>query len=113
MNRLDCVHNWPEMAQKANWTVGALAKQCNVSVRTLHRHFIRQTGSSTKDWLAEQRQRYALKLLLSGSSIKETASCLGYKQPTSFTRKYKQHWGVCPSLQTFVTQAATTTNVRK
>jgi AraC-like DNA-binding protein len=54
---------------------------------------------NTKTWLAEQRQGHAQTLLSKGLSIKETALRLGYKQPTNFTRQYKNHWGVCPSLQ--------------
>jgi hypothetical protein len=42
-------------------------------------------GQNTKDWLAEQRQRQAHELLCEGSSIKETASCMGVTSspPTS------------------------------
>jgi transcriptional regulator GlxA family with amidase domain len=97
--KLDHLQNWPELAREAKWSVSALAKNCGVSVRTLHRHFLKQMGKNTKTWLAEQRQRNARELLCDGSSIKATASCLGYKQPTNFTRKYKDHWGICPSLQ--------------
>jgi AraC-like DNA-binding protein len=86
-SRLNNILNWEELAQKAEWSVAALAKQCTVSVRTLHRHFLMRTGKSTKNWLAEQRQRRALELLRLGSSIKETAYCLGYQQPANFTRK--------------------------
>jgi AraC-like DNA-binding protein len=97
--RLHHIQNWPEFAREANWSVAALAKKCGVSVRTLHRHFLKQMGKNTKSWLAEQRQHQAIELLHEGSSIKETAACLGYKQPTNFTRKYKNHWGICPSQQ--------------
>jgi AraC-like DNA-binding protein len=51
------------------------------------------------EWLAEQRQHQAIELLRDGSSIKETASSLGYKQQTNFTRRFKEFWGACPSLQ--------------
>jgi AraC-like DNA-binding protein len=62
-------------------------KKCGVSVPALHRHFLKQMGQNTKTWLAEQRQRHGHELLCDGSSIKEMASCMGYKQPTNFTRK--------------------------
>src|ERR1017187_3483033 len=96
---LNHIQNWLELAREANWSAAALAKKCGVSVRALHRHFLKQMGKNTNIWLAEQRQRHALELLRDGCSIKETASCLGYKHPTNFTRKYKNHWGICPSLQ--------------
>ena len=57
-------------------------------------------GKSPKSWLGEQRQLQAIKLLRNGSSVKETAAVLGYKQATNFTRRFKHHWGNCPVLQT-------------
>ena len=65
----------------------------------MNRKTRKQMGKNPKTWLAEQRQHHALELLCDGSSIKETAACLGYKQPTNFSRKYKNHYGICPSQQ--------------
>lgn len=103
---------WLKLAQQANWSAAALATKCGISVRTLHRHFLKQTGKNTKAWLAEQRQHHALELLRAGSAVKETAFCVGYKQSTNFTRKFKDGSGICPSQvqQTFSSQIA---NVRK
>ena len=98
--RLNHIQNWPELARQANWSVAVLAMQCRVSKRTLHRHFLKHMGRSPKAWLIEERQRSALELLRNGSTIKEIATWLGYKQPGNFTRQYKSLWGVCPSLQT-------------
>ena len=70
-------------------------------------------GKNTKTWMAEQRQRHAIELLHDGSSVKETASCLGYKQPTNFARKYRNYWGICPSRQPPTVSPAQTANVRK
>lgn len=95
--RLAKIQDWPELARQVNWSVAKMAKQCGVSVRTLHRHFLDYMGKSTKAWLAEQRQHNAIELLCDGSSIKETATCLGYKQQGSLTRIYKKHFGICPS----------------
>jgi hypothetical protein len=39
----------------------------------------------------------SVELLREGSSIKETASSLGYKHSTNFTREYKHYWGNIPS----------------
>jgi transcriptional regulator GlxA family with amidase domain len=97
--RLKHIQNWPELAREAKWSASKLAKQCGVSVRTIHRYFLKYVGKNTKTWLAEQRQHYALELLRDGTSIKETASCLGYKQQTNFSRQYKSQMGACPSLQ--------------
>jgi transcriptional regulator GlxA family with amidase domain len=111
-SKLKYIQNWKSLAQQANWSATKLAKICGASVRTLHRYFVQRMGQSTKVWLANQRQCNAHELLHDGSSVKEVASCLGYKQPTNFTRKYKNHWGSCPSLQSSV-NSVKTKNVRK
>lgn len=111
--KLNHIQNWPEIARQVKWSASALAKQCGVSVRTLYRHFLKHMGKNTKTWLAEQRQRNAHELLCDGSSIKETATCLGYRQPNNFSRKYKDHWGECPSLQQPVADRDQTAGVRK
>lgn len=98
--RLKHIQNWPELAREVKWSASALAKKCGVSVRTLHRYFIKHMKKNTKAWLADQRQENAFELLSVGSSsIKETADCLGYKQQTNFTRQYKSQTGICPSLK--------------
>jgi transcriptional regulator GlxA family with amidase domain len=111
--KLNHIQNWPELAREAKWSASVLAKQCGVAVRTLHRHFLKVMDKNTKTWLAEQRQRHAHELLRDGSSVKETASCLGYKQPTNFTRNYKSHWGICPSQQPPTINPVQTINVRE
>lgn len=97
-SRLKHIQNWPELARKVKWSAAALAKHCGVSGDTLRRHFIKHMGEKPKIWLAEQRQQHAVELLRNGSSIKEAAACVGYKQQTNFTRKFKEYWGACPSL---------------
>ena len=98
-SRLKHIENWPERAREAKWSATVLAVRCGVSVRTLHRHFLKHMGINTKTWLAEQRQRNALELLCDGSTVKETATYLGYKEPNSFSRHYKSQTGTCPSQQ--------------
>jgi transcriptional regulator GlxA family with amidase domain len=57
--KLNHIQNWQELAQKVNWSVSALAKKCNISVRTLQRHSFKKTGKIPKTWLAEQRHSRA------------------------------------------------------
>jgi AraC-like DNA-binding protein len=97
--KLERIQNWAELARQANWSVKKLSKLSGVSGETLRQHFHRQMGKSPGAWLAERRQQQALDLLRDGSTVKETAACLGYKQQTNFTRKFKEHWGICPSLK--------------
>lgn len=91
--KLKHVQDWPERARQAKWSASALAKLSGVCVRTLHRYFLKKMGVNTKIWLAEQRLHKALDLLRDGSSIKETSTALGYKEPGSFTRRYKNQMG--------------------
>ena len=96
--RLQQIQNWPERAQAAKWCATTLAQNCSVSVRTLHQHFLQQAGKNTKTWLAEQRLKHAIELMSAGSSIKAVSSTLGYKHHSSFTRKFKDARGICPTL---------------
>ena len=111
--KLNHVKNWLELARQVNWSASALARKCCISERTLRRFFLKNMGKCLKAWLIDERQKLAIELLSDGSSVKETASYLGYKQPTNFTRKYKSHWGICPSLQPHIGQVAKTNKQHK
>ena len=98
MIKLDDSRDWLALAKQANWSVTKLARLCNISVRTLERHFVKAMGKSPKTWLLEQRQRQAGELLReNGRSVKEIASKLGYKQAHHFSLEFKRYWGVCPT----------------
>jgi transcriptional regulator GlxA family with amidase domain len=96
-SKLNHIQSWSELARQANWSVSALAKKCGVSARTLERYFLKDMGKCPKAWLSEQRQLLASKLLLDGSSVKETAACLGYKNQHHFSRDFKKQYGRPPS----------------
>lgn len=98
--RLHQIQNWPERAQAANWRAATLAKNCDVSMRTLERHFLKEMGKSPKKWLLEQRHQKADKLLQAGLSVKETAVSLDYKHQSHLTNGFKKHWGYCPTDKT-------------
>jgi transcriptional regulator GlxA family with amidase domain len=100
MNRkLNEFQDWPTLAKQANWSVTKLAKACGVSEDTLWRHFRKHMGQTPKKWLMGQRQNRAIELLHDGSSVKQTAASLGYKQQGNFTRTFREFWGACPSEQ--------------
>jgi AraC family transcriptional regulator, transcriptional activator FtrA len=84
--------DWPKLAKQANWSVEKLAKECNVSARTLERHFLKAMSKTPRQWLAEQRQKQALELLRDGSSVKETAAKLGYKYAGNLARRLRASW---------------------
>ena len=95
--RLHQIQNWSELAQRTNWSAAALAKECGISVRTLERHFLKAMGKCPVTWLCEQRQSRAVELLQDGCNVKKTATLLGYKYATHFSREFKKHWGHAPT----------------
>jgi transcriptional regulator GlxA family with amidase domain len=95
--KLNHVQDWPELAQKANWSGGQLAELCAVSPRTLERHFRRYFAKTPKGWLLEHRHKQAKKFLKNGFSVKETAAILGYKKANHFSQAFKKHFGICPT----------------
>lgn len=97
ISQLIPIQNWTPLARQARWSAGKLAKLCDVSRETLRQHFLKHFGKLPGAWLNEQRQHEAIALLRDGSTIKETAACLGYKQQTNFTRQFKEYWGMCPT----------------
>ena len=97
-SRLQCIENWPELAERANWAVGSLAKLCGVSVSGLQRHFREAMGKPPKAWLLEHRQKRAIELLQHDTLVKEVAMTLGYQHGQSFTRQFKKSVGYPPSM---------------
>ena len=96
-SRLDLITDWPERARKANWCVQELAEQCRVSARTLERHIRKRFGFCPHGRLVQLRMQQAVKQLLEGFTVKETAFELGYKNPHHFSREFKNHFGHPPS----------------
>jgi len=93
---LNHIQDWPELSREAKWSASALAKKCGVSVRALERYFRGQFAECPRTWLAEQRQRRAIELLRDGSTVKEVAGQLGYKNQHHFSREFKKQTGHPP-----------------
>jgi AraC-like DNA-binding protein len=91
------IQDWPERAHEAGYSVNALARNCGVSVRTLERFFLLAFGDAPRCWLGGLRMEKAVELLRDGSTVKETSACLGYEDPSHFSREFKNHYGFAPS----------------
>jgi len=88
---------WQKAARECGFDLRVLARHCGVSTRRLHSFFLRDTGVSPKHWLRWHRALDALQLLRVGHSVKETAYRLHYKQPSHFTRDFRQMMKITPS----------------
>jgi len=78
-------------------SVEDLARQANMSSRSLARHFRSVTGSTPLQWLSVQRIRRAQELLEnSGSSIDAIAAAAGMGTATTLRRHFSRTVGVPP-----------------
>jgi AraC-like DNA-binding protein len=89
---------WGEIARRAHYRPHGVAALCCVSFRTVQRHFRKRYQTTFTAWLEEHRMNEARCWILEGRSLKEVCFDLGYKQQSHFTRVFKKHFGVPPSL---------------
>ena len=95
-SRLQRIQNWPQLAHEVKYSVKALAKAYGVSVRLLERLFPAAFGSTPRGCLKRLRMERAVELLRGGSTVKEAGACLGYDDPSHFSREFKKHHGFTP-----------------
>ena len=88
---------WEQLAVQSSYSPRKLAALCNVSLRTLQRHFATHYQTSLGEWLRAYRLNSARKRVASGESIKAVAYDLGYKQLSHFSKAFKDLHGVPPS----------------
>jgi AraC-like DNA-binding protein len=74
----------------------SLCAGAGVSVRTLERTFRREVGMDFESWRRQVRLMKAVELLVSGSSVKETAFAVGYQQPSAFVTLFRTTFGTTP-----------------
>ena len=98
-SRLDRIKNWAELAHTASYCGTTLAKKVGVSLRQLERFILEAKGKCPRQWLLGLRIERALELIREGSTVKEAADKLGYKQRSHFSSDFKKHYGFAPSRQ--------------
>ena len=91
-------NSWETIASQCDYRVHRIAEFCHVSTRTLQRHFRRNYDTTISHWLREVRLEKARTMLRDAPCIKAVAFDLGYKQPSHFTRDFKQRFGVPPKM---------------
>lgn len=80
-----------------NLTVEELAFLCNTSLSTFKRRFAKIYNSTPNKWLLQRRMETAANLLKNhGEKPAEVFHKLGYDNHSSFTKSFKQVYGVTP-----------------
>jgi AraC-like DNA-binding protein len=105
-SRLDRIRDWALLAKSSRYSASALAQECGVSPRQLERFFQERMKKSPHQWLRELRMQRAVELLREGSSVKQVAPELCYKDTAHFCRDVKNYFGTTPGQiagQAFVT----------
>jgi AraC-like DNA-binding protein len=77
-----------------------LCKENGVSVRTLERAFRRDVGTDFETWRRQLRLMNAVERLVAGSSVKQVAYAVGYRQPSAFVATFRRSFGMTPKAWT-------------
>lgn len=80
-----------------NLTIDYWATVLDVSEKTFHRWFQRETGVTFGSWRQQARLLLALQKLAHGEKIIAVALDHGYSSQSAFTAMFKRHFGVVPS----------------
>lgn len=82
---------------RASWTLGRMANECNMSLRTFVRRFIEATGTPPGEWLIDERVEAVKRLLvLRRHSIDEIAAAVGLGSVDTLRHHFKKRTGVSP-----------------
>jgi len=73
------------------------AERLNVTAKTVHRLFARETGMSFARWREQARLLSALRKLANGERIIDVAFDCGYASQSAFTAMFRRHFGKPPS----------------
>ena len=77
-------------------TLATLCARIGVSVRTIERAFQRDVGTEFESWRRQVRLTKAVELLIAGSSVKEAAFAVGYRQSSAFVEVFRRTFGAPP-----------------
>lgn len=85
------------VSEEGTHTHATLARRFGVSVRTLERGFLRETGMSLGRWRRQARFQRALQLLGAGGSVKQAAVEAGYRSPSAFIAAFRSALRMTPA----------------
>lgn len=79
-----------------NISVTEIARECNVSVNTLERRFLRELNISPAAYIKKKRLANAAKLLSEGHSVTEAAELSGFADCSNFISLFKKAYQITP-----------------
>lgn len=92
------INDWAEHHLSNGFNIDELAEDMAMSVRTLHRHVLKDTGMTPANYLQQRRIETARRLLESTDfSILEIAQRIGYSDSSAFSRVFTRSLGVAPA----------------
>ncbi|MDR3464261.1 MAG: helix-turn-helix transcriptional regulator [Beijerinckiaceae bacterium] len=78
-------------------TADEWGQRLNVTAKTIHRLFAKETGMSFAQWRQQARLLEALSLIAQGKRMIDVAFDCGYASQSAFTAMFRRHFGVAPS----------------
>ncbi len=91
---LDAIHEEPG----SPWTVASLAHLARASRSQFAEQFRDAVGDTPARYLTRVRMERAEQMLRAGTSVTDIAYRLGYESDAGFSRAFRRHAGVAPSL---------------
>lgn len=91
---LEAIHDDPG----SPWTVASLARLARASRSQFAEQFRHAVGDTPARYLTRVRMERAERMLRAGASVTDIAYQLGYESDAGFSRAFRRHAGVSPSL---------------
>ncbi len=85
-------------ADLRNASLSQVADTLNMSPSYISMVFKEKTGQNFKDYLFTTRMNHAKRLLRQEISVQEIAQRLGYEDAEHFSRRFREHFGVSPTI---------------
>jgi AraC-like DNA-binding protein len=76
--------------------LAAVAREAGMSLRTLERRFIAETGTSLGRWRRRGAMLASVERLAAGASVKQAAAAAGYATPSAYVAAFKAEFGETP-----------------
>ncbi|MGH8169259.1 MAG: GlxA family transcriptional regulator, partial [Steroidobacteraceae bacterium] len=95
---LQPLHQWIDRnLGNAELSIASLARRQATSVRSLHRHFVEQTGATPAKWILQRRVRRAQELLETTSlPVDAIAHTVGFSAASTFRGRFRALVGTSP-----------------